>query len=174
MASGSDRAARVKRAVGTHERHLVAYAAQLVRDRERARDLVQESFLRLYREADGVPDAHVAPWLFKVCRNLCFDELRKAGRMTTLDTPATERLTAPGPKETEDLDAALALIDDLPANQREVLQLKFFHELSYREISEVTELSVSNVGYLIHVGLKAVRRGLMRRPAPALTKGGAR
>lgn len=174
MGRSSDKATRLRSAVERHERHLVAYARQLVRDPERARDLVQECFLRLCRQVDDVPEAQLAPWLFKVCRNLCFDELRKAGRMTTLDTPATERLTAPGPRETEDLDAALALIDGLPANQREVLQLKFLHELSYREIAEVTELSVSNVGYLIHVGLKAVRRGLARRPAPALSKGVAR
>jgi RNA polymerase sigma factor (sigma-70 family) len=172
MAGGRNRAARVRRAVQRHERHLVAYATGLVRDRERARDFVQESFLRLCREPEELPDERVAPWLFKVCRNLCLDELRKAGRMTTLDTPSAQ-LESPGPRETEDLDAALALIERLPVNQRECIQLKFLHELTYREIAEVTSLSVSNVGYLIHVGLKAVRQGLTEEPV-TLQKGVAR
>ncbi len=54
----------------------------------------------------------------------------------------------------------LRLLDDLPPNQQEVIRLKFQNSLSYREISTVTGLSVSNVGYLIHIGLKTIRRRL--------------
>jgi RNA polymerase sigma-70 factor (ECF subfamily) len=45
----------------------------------------------------------------------------------------------------------------LPASQREVLRLKFQEELSYRDISVVTGLTVNHVGVLIHQGLKALR-----------------
>ena len=50
--------------------------------------------------------------------------------------------------------AALAV---LPANQQEVIRLKLQDGLSYREISEVTGLSVSNVGFLMHQGIKTIR-----------------
>lgn len=48
----------------------------------------------------------------------------------------------------------------LSRNQQEVIRLKFQDAMSYREISEVTGLSVSNVGYLIHMGLRQMRQQL--------------
>ena len=79
----------------------------------------------------------------------------------------------PGPPEhAERADTAaalLAMLDDLPENQREVLHLKFAGGLSYREIADVTGLSVPNVGFLIHRGVTALRERLRRieaaRPA---------
>ncbi len=54
----------------------------------------------------------------------------------------------------------LQLVDRLPPNQQEVVRLKFQSGLSYREIAAVTELSVSNVGYLIHTAVKTLREGM--------------
>jgi RNA polymerase sigma-70 factor (ECF subfamily) len=48
-------------------------------------------------------------------------------------------------------------VERLPANQQEVIRLKFQSGLSYREISRVTGLTVSHVGVLIHTGLKSIR-----------------
>ena len=51
----------------------------------------------------------------------------------------------------------LEFVDRLSENQREVVRLKFQHGLSYKEIAAVTELSVTNVGYLIHTAIKKLR-----------------
>ena len=51
----------------------------------------------------------------------------------------------------------MGLLEKLPENQREVIRLKFQGDLSYKEISDVTGLSVSNVGFLIHTGIKRLR-----------------
>ena len=51
----------------------------------------------------------------------------------------------------------LILLESLPANQQEVIRLKFQDNLSYREIAEVTGLSISNVGVQLHNGLKQLR-----------------
>ena len=53
--------------------------------------------------------------------------------------------------------AVLELIEQLPANQQEVVRLKFQSGFSYKEISRITKLSVSNVGYLIHMAVKQLR-----------------
>jgi RNA polymerase sigma-70 factor (ECF subfamily) len=53
--------------------------------------------------------------------------------------------------------ALLRLIDRLPANQQEVVRLKFQNGFSYKEISRITELSVSNVGFLIHTAVTRMR-----------------
>jgi RNA polymerase sigma factor (sigma-70 family) len=59
----------------------------------------------------------------------------------------------------------LKVLNTLPANQQEVLRLKFQGDLSYLEISQITNLSVSNVGFLIHTGLKTIRERVRNQPA---------
>ena len=62
----------------------------------------------------------------------------------------------------------LALLDTLPPNQREVIRLKFQNGFSYQEISRISGHSVSNVGYLIHAGIKTLRGRLFDgQPAEA-------
>ena len=59
--------------------------------------------------------------------------------------------------ERENAGAMMDHLSNLPANQQEVVRLKFSGGLSYREISEVTGLSVTNVGFLLHTAIKALR-----------------
>ncbi len=68
--------------------------------------------------------------------------------------------TAPGDRLELQESAAKALryVGRLPDNQQEVIRLKFQHGLSYKQISAITNLSVSNVGFLIHVALKTLRQ----------------
>ena len=77
--------------------------------------------------------------------------------------------------ETSDTaERVLACLGQLTENQQECIRLKFQHGLSYREIAAVTELSVSNVGFLIHTGLKKVRARMnagANRSRPAENKG---
>jgi RNA polymerase sigma factor (sigma-70 family) len=54
----------------------------------------------------------------------------------------------------------LAAVAELPLAQQEVLRLRFQEELSYREISAITNHSPSNVGFLIHAGIRQIRRRL--------------
>jgi RNA polymerase sigma-70 factor (ECF subfamily) len=58
----------------------------------------------------------------------------------------------------------LALVDSLSPNQREVIRLKFQSDLSYKEIAEITQLSVTNVGFLLHTGLKKLRALVLAQP----------
>lgn len=65
----------------------------------------------------------------------------------------------------ERLADVLNVLSTLPTNQQEVLRLKFQGDLSYSEISRITKLSVSNVGFLIHTGLKTIRERMQIEPA---------
>ena len=59
-------------------------------------------------------------------------------------------------QEAEDL--VLRALHGLPMNQQEVIRLKFLDGLSYREISQTTNLSESNVGFLIHTGMRKLHK----------------
>ena len=63
-------------------------------------------------------------------------------------------------EQQETVDQVSQFIDGLSENQRDVVRLKFQNGLSYKEIAAVTELSVSNVGYLIHTAIRSLRKDL--------------
>jgi RNA polymerase sigma-70 factor (ECF subfamily) len=153
----------IREAVDRFERPLAIYAARLVGDPETARDVVQDTFVRLCGQESASVGDHLAEWLFTVCRNRALDVLRKEHRMTRLSDEQVNRClsSAPGPHEAaerHDLAArVLSLLDSLPPNQREVLRLKFQNGFSYQEISRISGHSVSNVGYLIHAAIKTLR-----------------
>jgi RNA polymerase sigma factor (sigma-70 family) len=154
----------VRETVERYEKPLTLYAQRLLNDVERARDAVQETFLRLCHERQERLDGHLAEWLFSVCRSRSVDMQRKERRMQQLtDEQASTKLSqSRSPQETaesgETTGLALETLDMLPANQKEVIRLKFQHGLSYREIASVTSLTVTNVGFLIHTGLKTIRQ----------------
>ncbi len=54
-------------------------------------------------------------------------------------------------------DKVFRMLDQLPDNQQEVVRLKFQNEMTYQEIADVTGLSVTNVGFLLHTALKRLR-----------------
>lgn len=157
-----------------YEGDLIRYARRVVGDDERARDVVQDTFLKLCRADRKEIDGHLVEWLYTVCRNKALDVRRKEQRMTSL---AEETFSL---KESPELPPALAaerhdlagqvfdLLDRLPENQQETIRLKFQSGLSYREISEITGLTVSHVGVLIHTGLKTLRAKMCRTPATGL------
>ncbi|OHE81349.1 MAG: RNA polymerase subunit sigma-24 [Verrucomicrobia bacterium RIFCSPLOWO2_12_FULL_64_8] len=159
-----DHDAFVRSAVERFQAPLLRYAARLVADSERARDVVQDTFVRLMDQPRASVDGHLAEWLFTVCRNRAFDCLRKEGRMKRFDEGQAERMATAEPRPGAALEAeethtaVLRLIGHLPPNQQEVVRLKFQNGFSYKEISRITSLSVGNVGFLLHTALKTLRR----------------
>jgi RNA polymerase sigma-70 factor (ECF subfamily) len=107
-------------------------------------------------------------WLFTVTRNRALDHYRKHRRIIPMLVPDNRPCSAPSPAatlESRDSERSLfLLLDALTPNQREVIRLKFQNDLSYREIADVTQLTVTNVGFLLHTGLKKLRALLAESP----------
>lgn len=159
-----------------YERPLVRYTQSITGDVESARDVVQETFIKLargeMRDASGVEEhtRHTEAWLFTVARNRALDHHRKFSRIIPMPLPEDRPSGAPGPaavlEQRESATSLFRLLDALSPNQREVIRLKFQNDLSYREIADVTQLSVTNVGFLLHTGLKKLRELLREQSAP--------
>jgi len=153
--------------VKRYERPLCSYAFSILRDLERARDVVQDTFLRLCGQKPEKLKGREAPWLFRVCRNRSLDVIRKENPMEAMSDPQEAAL----PSEDKTPDEAAAQNDHvrllprflktLSKTQQEVIHLKFQQQLSYREIAHCTQLSESNVGYLLHTGIKALREQMI-------------
>ena len=144
----------IERALADYESPLVGYAMNIVHDVERARDIVQDTFIRLCQQDLGKVSSGLKSWLYTVCKNRALDVLRKDRRLEPLDDVRWKRIAGPSLAPDRQLvqDERLALImhylDRLTENQREVILLKFQQNLSYQEISDKTGLTSGNVGFL--------------------------
>ncbi|PTX95670.1 sigma-70 family RNA polymerase sigma factor [Opitutus sp. ER46] len=153
----------LERIVAEQRAPLVRYATRLLNDRERAQDVVQDTFVRFMSQPAETVAGHATEWLFTVCRNRALDVLRKEGRMKRFEEGQVERVTAHEPRpgraleDAETQETILRLIDRLPPNQQEVIRLKFQNGFSYQEIARITELSIGNVGFLIHTAVARLR-----------------
>jgi RNA polymerase sigma factor (sigma-70 family) len=155
----------VRSAVVQYERPLLAYALRIVGDVDRARDVVQETFAKLCADPPRADvNGHLPQWLYTVCRNAALDARRKEKRtMPMLDTAVAETIPSPHPRPDESAERSDStsqvrrLLARLSDDQQEAIRLKFQHGMSYRQISGITGHSESNVGFLIHSGIKTIR-----------------
>ena len=153
-------------AFGRYEKPLVRYAMGYTNDLGDARDVVQDVFLKLSQNIEGIDPERIAAWLFTSCRNRALDHYRKNRRMVTMDHEALEAsdampsLAASPSDHMEGAETKAMLhklIEDLPAKQRQAVWLTFIIGLGYAEIGQVMETSIGNVGYLIHHGVARLR-----------------
>lgn len=152
----------LQRALEQYESPLIHYALRLTGNLDQARDVVQDTFLKLCRQSPDSFDGNLARWLFTVCRNGSFDLQRKERRMTTAaelsEQPSTRQQSPEATVIARDsADRVFQMLDQLPDNQQEVVRLKFQNEMTYQEIADVTGLSVTNVGFLLHTALRRLR-----------------
>ncbi len=174
----------VCRALDRHEASLLRYTVRLLGgDVEAARDVVQEAFVKLIQQDREAVEGHLAPWLYRVCRNAALDRIRKEHRMQTSlpeitgrngRTGAAEATAGDSPADRahqpESRSRLMAGLADLPERQREVLRLKFQGDLSYREIAEIMDLTVSHVGVLIHTAIQTLRSRMTGSAHPSEAK----
>lgn len=153
----------ITRAMADHESALIGYASTLLNSVDLARDVVQDTFIRLCQQEPEKVRANLKSWLFTVCRNRAFDLLRKDKHTEPLDDIRFSKVAGdiPAPDQQAEQEERLAqvmkILHRLSDNQRECILLKFQQGLSYQEIEKVTGLTQGNIGFLIHAGLKRVR-----------------
>lgn len=153
----------IHEALERHEGPLLQYARRFTGDVDRARDVVQETFLRLCRQPQETVEGRVREWLYTVCRNAAMDQHRKETGMKLREQEVVRTRPQDGPapddhaENTEQQTRVVELLGGLPARQQEALRLRFQGGLSYKEIARVTDTSIGNVGYLIHMGLMRLR-----------------
>src|SRR3989440_11536555 len=142
---------------------LLQYATRITGNNERARDVVQEAFIKFQRNGAVAPEK-TATWLFTVCRNGALNVCRKEKRMMYLEEEIIELRRDEQPMPFERIEQREAsgfltkILTTLPPRQQEVLQLKFQNDLSYQEIAEITKTTANSVGVLIHTALKTLRQ----------------
>ena len=143
---------------------LLQYAQRITGDREQARDVVQETFVKFQRNGALHREDEPATWLFTVCRNAALNVCRKERRMMYVDEELIEARESEQPMPYDQLEQKeatgflLRIVGTLPPRQQEVIQLKFQNDLSYQQIAEIMQTTANNVGVLLHTALKTLRQ----------------
>lgn len=134
-----------------------------VSDRETAKDIVQETFLKMWETLDsGREIENERAFLFRIASNLVIDRYRKA-KEYSLDSLTEQGFDAPDdpgtPIETQiDAELALELLQDIGEKYREVVWLRMVEEWSVQDIAELLCETENVVSVRIHRGLKLWRK----------------
>jgi RNA polymerase sigma factor (sigma-70 family) len=128
----------------------------VVRDSYIAEDIFQETFIKVIKslKTKGYNDeGKFLPWVLRIARNMCIDYIRKMKRMPEITDSENEdvmkkyQLNISNIEErtvkSETSEWMQIAINRLPAEQREVLILRHYGELSFKEIAEVTQVSIN-------------------------------
>jgi RNA polymerase sigma-70 factor (ECF subfamily) len=146
------------------ESALLSFAVGLVKRRSVAEELVQDAFLKLHEVWEQVENPR--GWLYRSVRNLALNHLRDHRHETGLDGAEEAACIAPEARPDEELGRMEAigmvrlLVAGMPAEDRELIRMKYQEDLKYGEISERTGLGVGNVGYKLHHLLRGLADAL--------------
>lgn len=151
-------------ALQRYQRPLVHYALGITGDIESARDVVQDTFLKLCVADRASVDDHLAAWLYTVCRNRALNVRHKEARSMEWDGKEAEARVVNDVSEAASRNEihgrVLAVVGALPKEQQEAFHLKFRDGLNYREISGVMGVSLGTVSNLITTALNRIRHEL--------------
>lgn len=134
------------------------FALSSLRDEDKAKDVVQETFARIWEHIDTVEFERSKPYLFTAAHHLMIDEIRRCQKTEPLDVTCNQESISNSYSDIQEvLHKALAT---LPEVQRNVILLRDYEGYSYQEIGEITGLSESQVKVYIFRGRTTLKKQL--------------
>ena len=141
---------------------LLSFSYNIVKDGERAEDVVQETFGKFFcQDYDSLKD-HINQWLFTVCRNTSFKVLSKNKRYVEYfesdSDKISEELNPFEDLELQELKKHLTLAMDLLTDrEKSVIHCRFIQFMSYEEAAKELKTTSGNIGFILHTALKKLK-----------------
>lgn len=142
----------------------------LVKDKYLAEDLFQDAFLKMIRtmrEGNYAEQGKFLPWASRVAHNLCMDHFRRVRRKIPVTLANGEDILellagpdnqVPGIEQRQTEQGLRKLMEQLPEEQREVITLRIYGEMSFKEIARITGVSINTALGRMRYGLINMRR----------------
>jgi len=156
------------------ERPLYRFVSRMVPRPDDARDICQETFLRVLNRSDRFRSgSRFSTWMYQIALNLCRDSARRRRRWGKIvndgiEAP-TETTAAPGlspeagTERNEVVQAVQNGLREIPPEQREVLIMKEYEGLKFKEIAEILQCPESTVKSRMYYGLNGLKNALARQ-----------
>ncbi len=161
--------------VDLYKDKLYHLAYRMTSNRQEAEDVVQETFLRVYKNLDRYDENQkFSTWIYRIATNLCIDRLRKRRAVYSLDAESTEHdgldgySMMPSDERTPETELILTetqklirdAIQTLPVKYKSIMILRYLQDLSLQEISDVLDMPVTTVKTRVHRGREFLRKKL--------------
>jgi RNA polymerase sigma-70 factor (ECF subfamily) len=154
----------------SHQRYAYAVAFRLLHDTENAKDVVQEAFIRVWKNRKGYrPEVRFTTWLYRIVANLCFDRLkmesrrrRWLGHLDVLKGDEASDMNLDDEMGNVDLSRRiLREAEKLPPKQYLVFQLRDVQDFSIEEIAGVAGMSINSVKANLCYARRRIRNAVM-------------
>lgn len=151
----------------TYKRPLYWHIRRLVVSHEDAEDILQETFINVYRFADSFKgESRIFTWLYRIATNECTKHFRKNKNWLKNAELITDRMIGGLSGSDSDNSEAMLVkfqqaILKLPEKQRMVFNLRYYDELSYEEIGQILNSSVSTLKTNYHYALEKIKQYLI-------------
>lgn len=143
--------------VNRHKAKVFSSIYLMMRDRELAEDLTQDVFIKfvdILNKGNYNDEGKFVPWILRVAHNLCIDYIRKSGKLQVSRMPENYELITDMHKQQEASAETMAIKDEsrsvlrgmirsLPLEQRQVLLMRHFADMSFKEIADLTGVSIN-------------------------------
>lgn len=150
--------------INRYQVRLFTYARYIIGDDDKAKDAVQEAFIKAYRNLNSF-DANkkFSSWIYRITHNEAINIIKKYKRETTLPDESRLPMTEDAHiekllEQAEQNEAVQQLIEALPVMYKEVIVLFFIEEKSYEEISDILRIPLGTVGIRISRGKDRLRQ----------------
>ncbi len=149
-----------------HGERLTAFAFGLVKDHELAREVVQNTFAKAIDHAGAVSAKSLRAWLYQVARNEALQLRRQARRETKALEQNRNRPDRPLPEpldqlvQQERIERLRQAVNQLPVEQRVIVQRRIQHEQTFAEIAEELDIPLGTVLTRMRLALKKLRQCL--------------
>jgi RNA polymerase sigma factor (sigma-70 family) len=163
--------------VKRHKQKVMTAIVMLVYDRYLAEDIFQETFIKVIhslRNGKYQNEGKFLPWVVRIARNLCIDHMRRSKKMPTItDSEGNDIFSYIGNNEanteeklieTQGNNQLYKLIARLPEEQREVLILRHYGDLSFKEIADITGCSINTALGRMRYAILNLRKMLVTEP----------
>ena len=160
-----------------HSRRVRDYIRMMVKDRDLADDILQDTLIKVVRVIDEgryVDSGKFLSWVLRIAHNQVIDHFRREKQQKQLteadagyDVLGTIRFSEPTVEDrmvSDQIAADIrALIEELPAEQREVVKMRYYANLTFKEIAEATDVSVNTALGRMRYALINLRRMIQEK-----------
>lgn len=166
--------------INRHKERIFTTIILIVKDSYIAEDLFQETFIKIIKNLKAKKyneEGKFLPWAIRIARNMAIDYFRKMKRMPTVTDSSGDDVFRKIKISTENIEQQIirteeenkirVLIDKLPAEQRQVLILRHYGDLSFKEIAEMTNVSINTALGRMRYALNNMRRMIEHAPIKA-------
>jgi RNA polymerase sigma-70 factor (ECF subfamily) len=147
--------------VKRHKRRIFSYIYLITRNKSLTEDVFQETFFKVIqtlKKQQYNEEGKFLPWILRIAKNLIIDHYRKAKKMPSISTVINDEgeetsifdiipEESPSSKDTEETkrfkETIRSIVNDLPQDQKEVVIMRTYYDMSFKEIAEITNVSIN-------------------------------